>query len=153
MDEIDRAILYHLQRDGRLANNDLADRIGLSPSPCLRRVRQLEERGIIVGYSARLDPEAVGRGFEALVWVTLTEINHASMRSFEEAVVAVDDVVSVERMYGQPDYLLRVAVAGRREFERCYDEHLATLPFVRGITTQLTMNTVKRSTALPVGPG
>lgn len=150
MDSIDRAILFHLQREGRLPNNELADRVGLSPSPCLRRVRQLEESGVIAGYRAELDPVAVGRDYEALVWVTLTEINRPSMERFEAEVRGLDDVLEAHRMIGQPDYLLRVAVADRDALEKLYIDRLAALPFVKGLTTQLMMKTIKRTSALPV---
>ena len=150
MDSIDRAILYQLQREGRLANNELADRVGLSPSPCLRRVRQLEDLGVITGYRAEVDPALVSRDYEALVWVTLTEINRASMERFEGEVQGIEDVTEAYRMIGQPDYLLRVAVADRDALERLYIDRLAALPFVKGLTTQLMMKTIKRTGVLPV---
>ena len=98
MDGIDRAILGHLQRNGRMANNELADRVGLSPSPCLRRVRNLERDGLITGYSAVLDRDAVGCSYEPLVWVTLSLVTRDSMLEFEAAVEAVSQVVEVSRM-------------------------------------------------------
>lgn len=150
MDSIDRAILYQLQREGRLPNNELADRVGLSPSPCLRRVRQLEDQGVITGYRAEVDPALVARDYEALVWVTLTEINRASMERFEDEVQGIEDVTEAYRMIGQPDYLLRVAVADRDALERLYIDRLAALPFVKGLTTQLMMKTIKRTGVLPV---
>lgn len=149
MDQLDRAILNHLQHEGRLPNNELADRVGLSPSPCLRRVRALEEQGVITGYGAIVSPVEVGRSYEALVWVTLTEINRPSMLEFEERVATLGDVIEAYRMFGQPDYLLRVAVADLAAFEQTYTDGLASLPFVRTLTTQLTMKTIKRSHILP----
>jgi Lrp/AsnC family transcriptional regulator, leucine-responsive regulatory protein len=149
MDQLDRAILNHLQHEGRLPNNELADRVGLSPSPCLRRVRALEEQGVITGYGAIVSPAEVGRSYEALVWVTLTEINRPSMLEFEDCVATLVDVIEAYRMFGQPDYLLRVAVADLTAFEQTYTDGLASLPFVRTLTTQLTMKTIKRSHILP----
>ena len=144
MDAVDRAIIDHLRRDGRLTNVELADRVGLSPSPCLRRVRQLEATGVITGYTAVVDPAAIGRSYEPLVWVTLSRVTRESMTEFEDAVQAVDEVVEAMRMMGQPDYLLRVATADANSFEALYMDHLARLPHVQTLTSQLAMKTVKR---------
>ena len=144
MDDIDRAIIDHLRRDGRLTNVELADRVGLSPSPCLRRVRQLEAAGVITGYTAVVDPSAIGRSYEPLVWVTLSRVTRESMTEFEDAVQAIDEVVEAMRMMGQPDYLLRVATADANSFEALYMDHLARLPHVQTLTSQLAMKTVKR---------
>jgi Lrp/AsnC family transcriptional regulator, leucine-responsive regulatory protein len=89
VDDIDFAIIDQLQRDGRLPNNQLAERVGLSPSPCLRRVRQLEADRIITGYTAIIDRNAVGGGYEPLVWVTLKEVTRTTMAAFEVAVEPV----------------------------------------------------------------
>jgi Lrp/AsnC family transcriptional regulator, leucine-responsive regulatory protein len=137
VDAIDRAIIDQLQRNGRLTNVELAERVGLSPSPCLRRVRQLEASGVITGYTA------------VVVWVTLSQVTRESMTEFEEAVQAIDDVVEVMRMMGQPDYLLRVATAGADAFEALYMDHLARLPHVQTLTSQLAMKTIKRTHAAP----
>lgn len=144
MDDIDRAIIDHLRRDGRLTNVELADRVGLSPSPCLRRVRQLEAAGVITGYTAVVDRAAIGRSYEPLVWVTLSRVTRESMTEFEDAVQAIDEVVEAMRMMGQPDYLLRVATADANSFEALYMDHLARLPHVQTLTSQLAMKTVKR---------
>lgn len=150
MDDIDRAIIDHLQRDGRIANNELADRVGLSPSPCLRRVRQLEHDGVILGYTAIVDRAAIGCAYEPLVWVTLKEVTRESMSAFEEAVQPIPEVVEVLRMMGQPDYLLRVVTHDANTFEQLYFDHLARLPHVQMLTSQLAMKAVKRTSALPV---
>jgi Lrp/AsnC family leucine-responsive transcriptional regulator len=145
VDDIDRAIIDQLQRDGRLTNLELSERVGLSPSPCLRRVRHLEATGVIRGYTALVDPRAVGRAYEPLVWVTLSEVTRESMTAFENAVDAIADVVEVMRMMGQPDYLLRIATADADSFEALYMDHLARLPHVQTLTSQLAMKTVKRT--------
>ncbi len=152
MDSIDRSILYHLQLDGRQQYNALADRIGLSPSPCLRRVRQLEADGVIEGYTALLDRRAVGRGYEALVWVTLDRVTRESMTAFESAVQRLDAVVEVLRMMGQPDYLMRVVASDADAFEAVYIDHLAELPHVKTLTSQSAMKVVKRTHVLPIPP-
>ena len=150
MDDIDRAIIDQLQRDGRMPNNQLADRVGLSPSPCLRRVRQLEQDGVILGYTAVVDRAAVECGYEPLVWVTLKEVTRDSMAAFEEAVQGIPQVLEVLRMMGQPDYLLRVVARDADAFEQLYFDHLARLPHVQTLTSQLAMKAVKRSSVLPL---
>lgn len=150
MDQIDRAILHHLQEDGRLANNELAERVGLSPSPCLRRVRNLERDGIIAGYTAVLDRDRSGLRYEPLVWVTLSMVTREAMVAFEAAVDDVPEVVEALRMMGQPDYLLRIVTADADAFESLYIDTLAALPHVQTLTSQVAMKVVKRSHTLPV---
>jgi DNA-binding Lrp family transcriptional regulator len=151
MDRIDRAILWQLQGDGRLANTELADRVGLSPSPCLRRVRALEEAGIITGYRAVVDPVAVDRGFQVLVHVTMTVGNRASdMTEFEARVAELDEVTECRRMFGDPDYLLWVAVADLATYEKLYMDKLVSLPGVARTSSQLTMRTIKAGGRMPV---
>jgi len=152
MDSIDRAILHHLQKEGRLANNELADRVGLSPSPCLRRVRNLEADGFIAGYTAILDRHRAGLRYEPLVWVTLSLVTREAMMAFEAAVDDVPEVVEALRMMGQPDYLLRIVTADGESFESLYIDTLAALPHVQTLTSQVAMKVVKRSHILPV-PG
>ncbi|HEX2499413.1 MAG TPA: Lrp/AsnC family transcriptional regulator, partial [Actinomycetes bacterium] len=148
---IDRAILWQLQGDGRLANTELADRVGLSPSPCLRRVRALEETGIITGYRAVVDPVAVNRGFQVLVHVTMTVGNRASdMAEFEARVAELDEVTECRRMFGDPDYLLWVAVADLATYEKLYMDKLVSLPGVARTSSQLTMRTIKAGGRIPV---
>lgn len=149
MDDIDRAIIGELQRNGRLTNIELADRVGLTPSPCLRRVKQLEAAKVIQGYTALVDPRAIGRGYEPLVWVTLAAVTRESMSAFEAAVQQIDDVVEAMRMMGQPDYLLRIVTTDADSFETLYMDHLARLPHVQTLTSQLAMKTVKRTHFAP----
>ncbi len=152
MDSIDRAILHHLQEDGRRPNNELADLVGLSPSPCLRRVRNLEADGLIAGYTAILDRQRAGLRYEPLVWVTLSQVTRDAMMAFETAVDEVDEVVEALRMMGQPDYLLRIVTADSEAFEALYIDTLAALPHVQTLTSQVAMKVVKRSHILPL-PG
>ena len=150
MDAIDRAILRHLQEHGRLSNLDLADRVGLSPSPCLRRVRNLEASGVITGYHAVVDPVAVGRGFQVIVHVTMGVQDRKTLRAFEAQVAELDEVTECRRMFGDPDYLLQVAVADLPAFERLYMERLVGLPGVARTNSQFTMKVVKAGRGLPV---
>lgn len=150
MDQTDRDILFHLQIDGRMPNNELADLVGLSPSPCLRRVKNLESAGVINGYTALMDRSKTGCSYEPLVWVTLSSVTRDSMEDFETAVDAIPAIIEVLRMMGQPDYLLRVVTKDAEAFESLYFDTLAGLPHVQTLTSQLAMKVVKRSHLLPV---
>jgi Lrp/AsnC family transcriptional regulator, leucine-responsive regulatory protein len=150
MDALDRAILRHLQADGRLTNVELAERVRLSPSQCLRRVRALERAGVIRGYHAEIDPTAVGRGFEVTVHVELTLKDRATVEAFEAGIAALDEVVECRRMFGLPDYVVRVAVADQAAYESFYMNELAELPGLARVNSQFTMKTVKRGGTLPV---
>jgi len=112
-------------------------------------VRQLEQSGVIRGYTIVVDPASVGRSYQPLVWVTLSRVTRESLSAFENAVEAIDEVVEVLRMMGQPDYLLRVETADTQSFESLYMDHLADLPHVQTLTSQLAMKTVKRGAAVP----
>jgi Lrp/AsnC family transcriptional regulator, leucine-responsive regulatory protein len=150
MDAIDRDILRHLQENGRISNLELARAIGLSPTPTLRRVRELERRGVIRSYRAILDPEAVQRAFQVLVWVDLVQGTREVIEAFEHALLEIPDVVEAQRLFGQPDYLLRVAVRDSDDYERLYTHRLAALPGVRKARSQIGMKTIKQGPALPV---
>jgi DNA-binding Lrp family transcriptional regulator len=150
MDSIDRAILCQLQQQGRIANNELAELVGLSPSPCLRRVKNMEVAGIITGYTAVLDRQRVGCGYEPIVWVTLSTVTHDSLLEFEQAIEGIPEITEAARMMGQPDYLLRIVCADAAGFEALYINHLAGLPHVQTLTSQLAMKVIKRSSELPL---
>jgi Lrp/AsnC family leucine-responsive transcriptional regulator len=144
MDATDRAILRQLQKEGRLSNIELADRVGLSASPCLRRVRRLEDSGVIAGYRAVIDPAAVDLGFQVLVHVTMEVRDRAAtMEAFEARVGELDEVIECRRMFGDPDYLLWVAAADLAAYEELYMAKLVGLPGVARTVSQLTMKTVK----------
>ncbi len=150
MDAIDRAILRQLQADGRISNAELAERVRLSPSPCLRRVRALERAGAIRGYHADVDPAALGRGFEVTVHVELTLKDRATVEAFEAGIAGFDEVLECRRMFGLPDYVVRVAVADQEAYEAFYMNRLAELPGLARVNSQFTMKTVKAGGALPV---
>ena len=150
MDGIDRAILRQLQADGRLTNVELAERVRLSPSPCLRRVRALEHGGVIRGYHADIDPAAVDLGFEVTVHVELSLKDRATVEAFEAGIASFDEVVECRRMFGVPDYVIRVAVADQAAYETFYMNKLAELPGLARVNSQFTMKMVKRGGTLPV---
>ncbi|MEZ0447609.1 Lrp/AsnC family transcriptional regulator [Cellulomonas sp. ICMP 17802] len=150
MDDIDRKILAELQQDGRLTLTELAERVRLSVSPCHRRLRALERSGVISGYRAHLDPAALGLGFEALVFVTMREATRASIEAFEDAVAEVPQVLLAQRLFGDPDYLLRVIARDLPDFQRLYDDHLSTLPGVQRVASTLVMKSVVENRPLPL---
>ncbi|MFJ4715608.1 Lrp/AsnC family transcriptional regulator [Streptomyces sp. NPDC088785] len=149
MDAIDLHILRELQNDGRLSNQELAQRVGLSPSPCLRRVRQLEQDGVIQGYRAVVDPAAVGRGFEVLVSIEVRR-DRESVEAFERALQDIPDVIEAYRLFGSPGCLLRIAVADLAAYERLWIERLTTLGGVTEVNSQIIMKRVKEPRGLPV---
>jgi Lrp/AsnC family leucine-responsive transcriptional regulator len=149
MDDIDRRILRELQLDGRLSNQELAARVGLTPSPCLRRVRQLEQDGVISGYRAIVEPEAVGRGFEVLVSVEVAR-DRELIENFEAALQDIPDVLEAYRLFGSPGCLLRIAVADVTAYERLWIERLTALPGVTEVNSQIIMKPIKHPQGLPV---
>lgn len=152
MDVIDEQILLELQRDGRATVTELAARVGLSTSPCLRRLKALEASGAITGYHATVDPRVLGYGFEALVFTTMEFRGADTMRIFEAAVAALPEIVEAKRLFGEPDYLLRVVATDMPAYQRFYDEHLAALPGLRQIQSTLVMKPVVDHRPLPRAP-
>jgi DNA-binding Lrp family transcriptional regulator len=150
MDRIDRQILAELQIDGRLTITELADRVRLTPGPCHRRLRELERSGIITGYRALVNPAAVGLGFEALVQITLDRGDAGTVASFEAALSELPQVRQAERLFGDPDYLLRVAARDLDSFAALRDEKLATLPGVQRLTSTILMKRIVENRPLPV---
>ncbi|MEQ6291912.1 Lrp/AsnC family transcriptional regulator [Vogesella sp. GCM10023246] len=150
MDKLDRKILAELQCDGRLSVTDLAERIGLSVSPCHRRVRALEQAGAIQGYRAHLDPLRLGLHFSALVFVTLRAGDHQAVQVFEDALTAIPQVIQAQRLFGDPDYLLHVLTSDLASFQQLYDEQLSTLPSVQRLTSTLVMKNVIQDRLLPL---
>jgi DNA-binding Lrp family transcriptional regulator len=130
-DRIDRRILNELQRDGRIANADLAEKVGLSPSACLRRVRALEESGVIVE-------------------ISLTAQTSEALSRFEDAVARSQEIMECHLMAGDADYLLRIAAADPVDFERIHRDHLTRLPGVSRMRSSFAIRTVSRKTAFPI---
>ena len=143
LDGIDREILFQLQRDGRLSNVELARRVGLTPPPCLRRVKRLEDAGVITGYRAVMDQAAVGRGLEVFVDVDINANDLKTVQAFETTAAGYDEVVELRRMFGHPDYFLRIAVAGHAAYEAFLTGKLIGLPGVLHVTSHITMKKLK----------
>jgi len=152
VDDIDRKILAELQENGRLTVTELADRVRLTPAPCHRRLRELERTGVITGYRAVLNPAAVGLGFETLVSVTLDRGDADTVAAFEAALAAVPQIRHAERLFGDPDYLMRVVATDLNDYAALRDQKLATLPGVQRITSTMVMKRIVDNRPLPL-PG
>jgi DNA-binding Lrp family transcriptional regulator len=150
MDAVDRKILAELQVEGRLTVTELAARLPLSVSRCQRRVRDLEARGVVRGYRADVDPAAVGLAFTAIVFVVMQQEDQRTVAAFEEQVATVPAIVSAQRLFGDPDYLLRVVAADLDAYRRIYDERLAALPGVQRLTSTLVMKDIVGARGLPL---
>jgi len=150
MDAIDARILGRLQEDARLSNVELAQAVGLSPSPCLRRVRELERAGVIRRYVTVLDPQRVGLPVSVFVNVTLEKQVERALGVFEAAVRQRPEVVECYLMTGEADYLLRVVVADLTAYERFLMEHLTRVPGVSSIKSSFALKQVQYRTALPL---
>lgn len=143
LDETDRAIIDHLRRDGRLSNVALAVAVHLTPGPCLRRVQRLEAEGVIQGYTAQVDPGALGQGFEVILDVELTAYDRGTVERFETTMQGFDEVVELYRLFGSPDYYVRVAVAGLEAYEHFLTEEVITIPGVSKISSRFAMKVLK----------
>jgi len=150
LDAIDRRILRVLQENARIPNVELAQAVGLSPSPCLRRVRDLEERGIVRRYVGLVDPGAVGLPVSVFVQVTLERQVERALETFETAVQERPEVMECYLMTGDADYLLRVVVPDLEAFQRFLMEHLTRVPGVASIKSSFALKQVKYLTALPL---
>lgn len=143
LDDIDRRILRQLQADGRMSIQQISDGIGLSPTPVARRVRALEDRGIITGYRAIVDEEAMGYGFSVFVSVRLDRQMDSALAAFETAIGQLPEVVDCWLMTGNRDYLLRVATSGLREFETFLVGRLTRIPGVAAIESSIPLRRIK----------
>lgn len=150
LDAIDRRIVTELQTDGRLSNVELAERIGLSPSPCLRRVKRLEKEGYIEGYRAALARDRVGLSFSAFVGVKLEGHANAPAVAFEKAVVAMPEVVACHLVSGEADYMLEVVVPDLAEYRSFLVDKLLELPIVREVRSNIAIQTLKAGAPLPL---
>ena len=142
-DRINQHILQELSRDGRISNLELAERVGLSPSACLRRVQELERAGVITGYRAVLDPAAIGVGFVTYIGVGLGEHTKEAQAAFERAMSSAPEVVECHNITGTIEYLLRVECADLKSYKQFHTEILGTSPFVTAITTYVVMGSPK----------
>jgi len=152
IDATDRAILVALQLDGRMTNVELAERVHLSESACLRRVRLLEDNGVIERYTMLVSPAAVGINGNVFAEITLNSQKQEDLDAFEAAVRAVPEVMECYLVTGEYDYLLRVVARDTVDYERIHHEHLTRLPGVARVKTSFTLRTVAKKTELPLRP-
>ena len=150
IDRIDRAILHELQLDGRLSNVVLASRVNLSESACLRRVRNLEEIGVISGYAMMVDQPKAGYPSTVFVQISLERQQREDLEKFERAVAKVPEVMECYLMTGDADFLLRVVAADAADFERLHSNHLTRLPGVTRVHSSFSLRTVVKKTELPI---
>jgi Lrp/AsnC family transcriptional regulator, leucine-responsive regulatory protein len=153
MDRADIALVDALQRDSSRSIAELADTVALSASACHRRMRALEERGVIEGYAARVDPRAIGLAAEVFVEITLTSQSREAMDKFERAVGDFDDILECHLMSGGADYLLRVAASDLDHYGRIHRDCLARLPGVSAMRSSFSLRLIKRFTGYPVARG
>lgn len=150
LDRFDRAILQVLQTEGRISNTELAQRVSLSESACLRRVRALEESGLIERYAAILNQQKAGLPVNVFVNITLDRQDEPDLRKFEEAVRKIPEVIECYLMTGDYDYTLRVVVADTADFERVHSKYLTRLPGVARVHSSFALRTVQKARELPM---
>ena len=151
LDKFDRAILKHLQKDGRISNVQLAQAVNLSESACLRRVRSLEDDGLIEGFVALLNQKLAGLSGNVFVHIGLHREEERELAAFELAVQSIPEVMECYLMTGGFDYLLRVVVSDMADFERLHKESLTRLPGVARVNSSVAIRTVRKTTELPLG--
>ena len=152
LDRTDLRLLALLQRDGRASNADLATQVNLSPSACLRRIQRLESAGVVAGYAARLDPQALGLGLQAFVRVQLEKHGAPGIERFVRAVQDWDEVVACHALTGDMDYLLHVYVRDLEHFSRFLLDRLLDASGVADVNSSFVLRTVKQTGAVPLGP-
>lgn len=150
MDEIDNRILRELQKDGRIPNNVLAEKVGLSPSPCLRRVKQLEESGAIDRYVAIINPATLGLNLSIFVRIWLDSQGEETVEHFCREIRLLPEVVECHLMVGDCDFILRVVAADLNAYRQFQIKHLARIKGVQSMKTELPMQTIKHTTELPI---
>lgn len=150
MDQKDRQIIRVLQRNGRITNQDLADAVSLSPSPCLRRVKNLEKAGVLRGYTAQVDAKAYGLAVTAFVNIRLERHDEETVTRFETEVMRMSEVIDCHVMAGQADYQLRVVVADLEQYEQFVRARLQRIGGLASIDTRFAYGTVKEAAEFPV---
>jgi len=150
LDRYDRAIVRELQADARITNALLAEKVSLSESACLRRVRALEESGLIQGYTAVVDQQKAGYPVNVIVTITLDRQSQSGLEAFESEVRKIPEVMECYLMTGEHDYYLRLVVADLADFERVHNQHLTRLPSVARLQSSFAMRTVTRARSVPI---
>lgn len=150
MDNTNRKILAKLQESGRISLTELSEAVGISLSPCQRRVKALEEDGIITGYHAEIDAYEVGLTFSTLVFVTAKSSAMAELTALEESFKNVPEIIQAQRLFGEPDYLLQVVTRDLQSYQTLYDKQLTALPNVKKMMSTLIMKEIVATRGLPL---
>lgn len=150
IDSVDRNIIKVLQQEGRIANKELSERIGLTTTPTLERVRRLEREGVIEGYAAKVNKESVGRGFVAFVKVTLKVHQLNLLEEFTSAIQKIPEILACYHTTGDGDFLLQVVARDTKDYEQLMRNKLTTLPDVERLHTSIVLNTIKEQSPIPV---
>lgn len=150
VDQIDRRILRELQQQGRLTNNELAQKVGLSASPCLRRVKNLEDQGVIQNYVALLDPIKVNLGLMVFARIWLKEQSAHTVNQFVDAVKNLPEVLECQLMSGDCDFFMRIVTADLEEYRKFQIQHLNKISVIQNIKTEIPLQNIKQSTVLPI---
>ncbi|RYL28680.1 Lrp/AsnC family transcriptional regulator [Acinetobacter piscicola] len=151
MDAIDRRILQTLQQDGKLANNELAERVGLSASPCLRRVKQLEDAGVIHHYAALIDPQKVNLGLTVFARIWLKGQDEKTVNHFIDSVMDIPEIVECQLMAGDCDFFLRIVVTDLDAYRKFQIQRLNKISGIQNVKTEIPLQKIKLTTALPLG--
>jgi len=150
LDDIDKQILRELQKEGRISNKELAERIKLTTTPTLERVRRLEREGVISGYEAKVDPHTVDMGLNAFVTVTLSAHRLHLLDEFTTAIKAIPEILACYNTTGEGDFLLHIVAKDVEDYERLMRTKLATLPDVQRLYTSIVLNVIKEQTNIPI---
>lgn len=150
LDHIDHKILRHLQENARITNAELADRVGLSPTPCLRRLRRLESDGVIKGYHTEIDREALGVNVTVIILVKLEREDDKTLREFEKAIKDRDEVMECYLVTGKFDYFIRVVVPSLAAYETFLSETMLRMPNIATVESSFTLREVERKVVMPI---
>ncbi|MDY6216799.1 Lrp/AsnC family transcriptional regulator [Actinobacillus porcinus] len=150
MDNLDKKILAYVQENGRISLTELSDKVGLSISPCQRRLKQLEDSGVISGYRAEVNPERIGLNFSAIVFVKMKNNSGDNIREFEQALMDIPEIIQAQSLLGDPDFILHIVTQDMKSFQQLYDRRLTQLPHITGITSTLVMKNIIPLRAMPI---
>ena len=150
LDRYDLSILQELQKDGRISNRDLAERVGLSPAPCWRRLRSLEQSGVIRDYVALLEPKMIGLSIVAFAHISLDNHHADTVKEFDAAIQSTAEVLECYMTSGEYDYMLKIVVSDMAAYEKFFSDVLMQIQGVRNVSTSFAMRHKKLSTALPL---
>lgn len=150
MDNIDKKILAHLQKNGRISLTELAEKVGISLSPCQRRVKQLEQSGIIQNYHAQINAQKVGLHFATLVFVKMNNNSGQNIDEFEQALQTIPEIIQAQSLLGDPDFILHIITQDMKSFQQLYQRHLTQLPHVSRLSSTLIMRDAVPLRGLPL---